>query len=146
VLAQFDAPVQRVWAAYADPRQLERFWGPPTWPAKFLRHDFVVGGRSEYCMTGPAGEQSRGFFEFLSIDEPRSFEVLDGFLSPEGKPAEGVPTMTVRFTFEPHDGGTRVMVVTTFPSLAALEQLLGMGVEEGTKAAMNQLDAVLATG
>ena len=66
VVAQFAAPVARVWAAYADPRQLERFWGPPEWPATFVRHDFVVGGRSEYYMTGPNGEQSRGFFEFLS--------------------------------------------------------------------------------
>jgi uncharacterized protein YndB with AHSA1/START domain len=70
VIAQFAAPVERVWAAYADPRQLERFWGPPQWPATFERHDFIVGGRSEYVMTGPDGQQSRGFWEFLSIDPP----------------------------------------------------------------------------
>ena len=29
VTAQFAAPVARVWAAYADPRQLERFWVRP---------------------------------------------------------------------------------------------------------------------
>jgi hypothetical protein len=34
--------------------------------------------------------------------------------------------------------------VTTFPSLQALEQLLGMGMEEGLKAAMAQIDGVLA--
>lgn len=146
VVAHFAAPVTRVWAAYADPRQLERFWGPPTWPAKFVRHDFVVGGRSEYYMTGPDGEQSGGFFEFLAIDEPHAFEVLDGFLGPDGKPTEGMPTMTMRFTFEPHEGGTRMMTVTTFPSLEALEQVLAMGMEEGMKAAMGQIDAVLAAG
>lgn len=70
VVAQFAAPVAHVWAAYADPRQLERFWGPPEWPATFVRHDFVGGGRSEYYMTGPNGDQSPGFFEFLAIDEP----------------------------------------------------------------------------
>jgi len=146
VVAQFAAPVTRVWAAYADPRQLERFWGPPTWPAKFVRHDFVVGGRSEYYMTGPDGEKSGGFFEFLAIDEPHAFEVLDGFLGPDGKAAEGMPTMTMRFTFEPHDGGTRMVTVTTFPSLDALQQVLSMGMEEGMKAAMGQIDAVLAAG
>src|SRR5688572_28934700 len=52
VVAQLAAPVTRVWAAYADPRQLERFWAPPAWPAKFVRHDFVAGGRSAYHMTG----------------------------------------------------------------------------------------------
>lgn len=144
VVAQFAAPVTRVWAAYADPRQLERFWGPPEWPAKFTRHDFVVGGRSEYAMTGPNGDQSRGFFEFLSIDEPRAFEVLDGFLGPDGKAAPGMPTMRMRFTFEPFDGGTRMTTLTTFPSLEALEQVLGMGMEEGMRAAMGQIDAVLA--
>jgi uncharacterized protein YndB with AHSA1/START domain len=144
VVAQFAPPVARVWAAYADPRQLERFWGPPGWPATFVRHDFVVGGRSEYYMTGPDGAQSRGFFEYLVVDEPRCFEVLDGFLGPDGKPAEGMPTMRMRFTFEPHDGGTRMVTVTTFPSLAALEQLLGMGMEEGMKAAMGQIDGFFA--
>ena len=52
--------------------------------------------------------------------------------------------MRMRFTFEPHDGGTRMVTVTTFPSLEALEKLLGMGMEEGIKAAMAQIDGVLA--
>jgi uncharacterized protein YndB with AHSA1/START domain len=144
VVAQFAAPVRRVWAAYADARQLERFWGPPEWPATFVRHDFVVGGRSEYVMTGPNGEKSAGYFEFLAIDEPHLFEVKDGFLGPDGAPASEMPTMLMRFTFEPHEGGTRMVTVTTFPSVEALEQLLGMGMEEGMKAAMAQIDGVLA--
>jgi uncharacterized protein YndB with AHSA1/START domain len=144
VVAQFAAPVARVWAAYADPRQLERFWGPPEWPATFTRHDFKVGGRSEYVMNGPKGEKSRGFWEFLSIEEPRAFEVKDGFLAGDGQPAPGMPTMRMRFTFEPRDGGTRMVTVTTFPSVQALEQLLEMGMEEGMKAAMGQIDGVLA--
>ena len=133
VTAQFAAPVARVWAAYADPRQLERFWGPPEWPAKFERHDFTVGGRSEYVMTGPNGEQSRGFWEFLSIDQPRAFEVEDGFLGPDGKQAPDMPTMRMRFTFEPHDGGTRMVTVTTFPSLEALEQAARDGYGRGAE-------------
>jgi uncharacterized protein YndB with AHSA1/START domain len=52
--------------------------------------------------------------------------------------------MHIRFTFEPHDGGTRMVTVTTFPSLEALETLLGMGMEEGMNAAMAQIDGVLA--
>jgi uncharacterized protein YndB with AHSA1/START domain len=144
VVAQFAAPVARVWAAYADPRQLERFWGPPEWPATFVRHDFVTGGRSEYFMTGPKGEKSSGYWIFVSVDEPRGFEVTDGFLGPDGKPDSTMPNMRMRFTFEPHDGGTRMVTVTTFPSLEAMEKLLAMGMEEGLKAAMSQIDALLA--
>lgn len=144
VVAQFAAPVERVWAAYADARQIERFWGPPEWPATFERHDFVAGGRSEYVMNGPKGEQSRGYWTFVSVDAPRAFEVEDGFLGEDGKPAPGMPTMRMRFTFEPHAGGTRMVTVTKFPSIEALEQLLQMGMEEGLKAAMAQIDGVLA--
>lgn len=142
--ARFDAPVDRVWAAYADPRQLERFWGPPSWPAKFTRHDFAVGGRSEYAMTGPDGTKSRGFWEFVKVDPPRSFEVRDGFLTPDGTAAPDMPTMRMRFTFEPDEGGTRMSTVTTFPSAEALKQVLDMGMEEGMKEAMGQIDGVLA--
>ncbi len=144
VVAQFAAPVARVWAAYADPRQLERFWGPPEWPATFVRHDFVVGGRSEYFMTGPNGETSSGYFKYLVVDAPHAFEVEDGFLGEDGAPVPGMPTMMMRFTFEPHDGGTRMVTLTTFPSAEALEQLLQMGMEEGMRSAMSQIDGVLA--
>jgi uncharacterized protein YndB with AHSA1/START domain len=95
-------------------------------------------------MTGPNGDQSRGFFEFLAIDPPHAFEVLDGFLGADGQPLPGMPTMRMRFSFEPHDNGTRVVILTTFPSLAALEQLLAMGMDEGLRAAMGQIDGVLA--
>ena len=44
VVAEFDAGVERVWQIWEDPRQLERWWGPPTWPATFEKHDFVRGG------------------------------------------------------------------------------------------------------
>ena len=60
VVADFPVRVERLWDAYADPRQLEKFWGPVEWPATFTRHDMFPGGRSEYAMTGPDGETSAG--------------------------------------------------------------------------------------
>lgn len=103
----------------------------------------LVPSAPTHHMTGPTGDKSRGFFEFLAVDEPHAFEVLDGFLDADGKPAQGMPTMRIQFTFEPQDGGTRMMTVTTFPSREALEQLLGMGMEEGMLAAMGQIEGVL---
>ena len=55
IVAEFDATPERVWTVWEDPRKLEKWWGPPTWPATFNRHDFVVGGESRYHMTGPDG-------------------------------------------------------------------------------------------
>ena len=47
------ASPERVWQLWADPRQLERWWGPPTYPATFTQHDLAPGGHVEYHMTGP---------------------------------------------------------------------------------------------
>ncbi|GGH43290.1 SRPBCC family protein [Microbacterium album] len=144
IVADFPVPVRRLWDAYADPRQIERFWGPPTWPATFTRHDLYPGGRSEYYMTGPDGERSGGYWEYLAVEEGRSFEVRDGFAGPDGEPNAEMPSMRMVFVFSETDEGSRLTTTTYFGSLEELEQLVGMGMEEGTKAAMAQIDDVLA--
>ena len=144
VVAEFDVPLRRLWDAYLDPRLLERFWGPPTYPAVFTRHDGYVGGRSEYAMTGPDGDVARGFWEWLSVDELAGFEVRDGFANPDGSPNEQMPAMRMVFAFEATPRGSRVTTTTYFASVEELETLLGMGMEQGMSEAMGQIDAVLA--
>ncbi len=144
VVAEFPVPVRRLWDAYADPRQLEKFWGPPEWPATFTRHDMAPGGRSSYHMTGPDGEISGGYWEFLQVDAPYSFEVRDGFANEDGTPNTEMPWMRMVYRFEETGQGSRVTTVTHFNSVDQLEQLLGMGMEEGMTAAMGQMDAVVA--
>ena len=144
VIGDYPVPVERLWNAYADPRQLEKFWGPETWPATFTRHDMKPGGRSEYHMTGPDGAMSRGWWRFLAVEKGRKFEVEDGFSDDEGRPNETMPTMRMVFTFEPTSSGSRVTSVTSFPSLDAMQRLVDMGMIDGLRSAMGQLDAVLA--
>jgi uncharacterized protein YndB with AHSA1/START domain len=143
IVAEFPASLQRLWDAYADPRQLEKFWGPPTYPATFTRHDMFVGGRSAYAMIGPEGDVSRGYWEFLDVKAPYSFEVRDGFCRPDGTPNTEMPSMRMTFNFEATSSGSRLTTTTFFNSVEELEQLLNMGMEEGTRAAMGQIDAVL---
>ncbi len=135
VVAQFPVPVERLWNAYADPRQLERFWGPPTYPARFTRHDMFVGGRSDYAMTGPEGDVSRGYWEFIAVDPQRSFEVRDGFANEDGSANDQMPSMRMIFTFSATDVGSQVSTTTYFNSVDELDQLLTMGMEEGMRAA-----------
>ncbi len=143
ILADFAAPVERVWAAYSDPRQLERFWGPPGWPATFTEFDHTVGGFAQYRLTGPRGEKSSGRWEFTRIEAPTMFEVLDSFVDDAGQPIDGFPAMRMRLEFSPTAEGTRMTGTSHFDSVEALDQVVAMGVIEGTKAAMAQLDAVL---
>ncbi|GAA1998551.1 SRPBCC family protein [Microbacterium ulmi] len=143
LVADFAAPVERVWKAFTDPRQLERFWGPPGWPAIFTDFEFTPGGSAKYHMTSPKGESSRGGWEFLEIDPPRGFSVLDTFLDEDGAPLDGFPSMRMVFGFESADGGSRLTNTTYFTSAEALEQTVAMGAVEGSTLAINQLDAVL---
>lgn len=144
VVADFPVPLQRLWDAHVDPRQLERFWGPPTFPARFTRHDAAVGGRSEYAMTGPEGERHGGYWEWLAVAPGRSFEVVDGFAGPDGAPNPELPTMRMVFTFEATERGSRVTTTTHFANADELASLLEMGMDEGMREAMGQMDEVLA--
>ncbi|WP_150460208.1 SRPBCC family protein [Nesterenkonia ebinurensis] len=144
IIADFPVPVRRLWDAYADPRQLEKFWGPPEYPATFTRHDLYPGGRSEYYMTGPAGNRSYNYWEFLSVAEGQSFEMVSGFADEDGQPNEQMPSIRMHFAFEATEQGSRLTGYTAFNSTEEMEQLISMGMEEGTKAAMGQIDDVLA--
>ncbi len=144
VVADFTVDRDRLWQAYTDPRQIEKFWGPPQWPATFLRHDVYPGGRSHYLMRGPDGAVSGGYWQFLSVDPGRGFEVRDGFADAEGKENDQMPSMTMTFTFEDTPQGSRLTTTTRFGSAEQLAQLLEMGMEEGMRAAMGQIDDVIA--
>jgi uncharacterized protein YndB with AHSA1/START domain len=146
VVAEYPVSVERLWRAWTDPRQLERFWGPPEWPATFTRFDLHVGGRAEYHMTGPNGESSRGFWVFEHVDAPRAFAVRDGFSNEDGTDNDALPGTSMRIDFEATEAGSRFVCVSRFASLEALEQLVAMGMLEGMRAAFGQLDAVLDDG
>ena len=145
LVADAAASVDRLWNAFTDPRQLERFWGPPGWPATFTTFDLRPGGRVDYHMTSPQGERSGGSWEVLNVDEGRSVEVLDAFVGEDGEKLDGFPSMRMTFTFEQTDAGSRLTNVTYFPSHDALEQVVAMGAVEGSRMAMDQLDAVLVS-
>ncbi len=144
VVADFAAPVRRVWDAYTDPRQIERFWGPPTYPSTFVRHDAVVGGRSVYWMTGPEGDTHYGCWDWTSVNAPHSFEVLDNFADETGAPNTDLPSSRMVFALAETDSGCRLTTTTHFGSLDQMQQLIEMGMLEGMKDAMGQIETVLA--
>ncbi|HET9346967.1 MAG TPA: SRPBCC domain-containing protein [Candidatus Limnocylindrales bacterium] len=143
--AEFDAPAERVWQLWADPRQLERWWGPPTYPATVTSHDLRAGGRVEYHMTGPEGDQPRGYWEIVEADAPRSLVFRDGFANADGSPNVDMPVNEARVSIEEiGNGRTRMTIQSIFADTAAMEQQIAMGMEEGLTQAVGQIDAILA--
>jgi uncharacterized protein YndB with AHSA1/START domain len=143
-VAEFDAPVERVWQLWENPRRLERWWGPPTWPATFEEYEFEVGARAHYYMTGPDGEKMHGWWRITAIDSPTRLEFHDGFADHNGEPVTPIDATYVVVTLETVAGKTRMTTLTTFTSAAQLDRMLEMGMEEGMREAMGQADAILA--
>jgi uncharacterized protein YndB with AHSA1/START domain len=144
ITASFDAPAEKVWRLWADPRLLERWWGPPTWPATFVDHDFSPGGHVGYYMTGPEGEKSAGWWKVQEVQPPHRLVFEDGFADDSGQPSTDMPATQVTVTLEATADGTVMRMHSVFPSADDMEKLLSMGMEEGIVGAMGQMDAVLA--
>ncbi|UYN84431.1 MAG: SRPBCC domain-containing protein [Microcella sp.] len=143
-IAEFDAPVERVWSVWSDRDTLERWWGPPEYPATISEFDFVAGGRMLYRMVGdPEGEHLDGRLRFISIDEPREIVYDEAFIPAEGDPDEQPLNRSV-VTFEATGDVTRMTIITTFTSDEEFEQAVEFGALEGYEAGIGQIDAILA--
>ena len=145
LVAQFPAPPKAVWQLWADPRLLERWWGPPTYPATFREYDFAVGGEARYHMTGPDGTRSNGWWKLTALDEPRSLEFQDGFADQHGNPSASLPVASTRVEFDEVTDGTRMTVVFRYETAEELEKVVKMGMAEGITGSFGQMDALLAS-
>jgi uncharacterized protein YndB with AHSA1/START domain len=147
LIAEFEASPERVWELWADPRQLERWWGPPTYPATFTIHNLIPAGRVAYHMTGPTGDQFHGYWDVVEVDPPHQLVFMDGFANEDGTPNDDLPRNEGRVTIEALDAGrTQMSIESLFPSTEAMERVLAMGMEEGITQAVGQIDAILAEG
>ncbi|MBD2764895.1 SRPBCC domain-containing protein [Kocuria sp. cx-455] len=144
IVAQFAATVERLWELYADPRQLEQVFGPPTYPATFVEHELTEGTTSKYFMTSPEGEKYPGLWRITSVDRPNGFTFKDFFATENFEPAKDLPASKCSYSFEPTAEGVRATYVSVFTSAEALQEVLDMGMEEGATSSINQIDAFLS--
>lgn len=144
IVSEYSAPADRVWQLWADPRLLERWWGPPTYPATVTEHNLEPGGVVSYYMTGPEGDRHYGGWQVLKVLPPELLELADYFADESGKRNPDLPQnhTTVRIS----GGGEGVTVMTIesrYPTQEALAQVLEMGMEEGIRLALGQTEALL---
>jgi uncharacterized protein YndB with AHSA1/START domain len=147
VTSMFAASPDRVWRLWADPRQLERWWGPDPYPATVVDHDLRPDGHVSYFMTGPEGDQHKGYWRVLEVEPPRRLVFEDGFADDTGEPDADLPVSRAEVTIAAVDDTiTRMTITSVYDTTADLEQVLAMGMEEGIRAAVGQIDALLAEG
>jgi uncharacterized protein YndB with AHSA1/START domain len=143
MVAEFDAAPERLWNLWEDPRKLERWWGPPSYPVTFSRYEFAPGGQCRYCMTGPEDFKQYGWWRIDSIDGPQRIEFAIGVSGDDGEPVPEAGSMSGVVTFERIGSGTRMTVLTQFSDIEQMEQMIGGGMEEGMRRQIGQMDALL---
>jgi uncharacterized protein YndB with AHSA1/START domain len=144
ITAEFTASITTVWQLWADPRLLERWWGPPGFPARFEQHDLRPGGTITYSMAGEdGGERFDGTWNVIEVEAPTRLVVEDAIVEEDGTPSDGNGMTRMEIDLEAAGATTRMVLTTHFDSIAGMEQAIAMGVEEGMKACISQIDALL---
>lgn len=143
ITAEYAAPVSRVWQLWADPRQFERWWGPPGYPATVTDHALSPGGTVRYFMTGPDGEQYHGGWRVLRVEAPHLLEFEDFFADEDGAEVADLPTSTTVVSVDEANPGSRMSIETRYASIEDMQKSLEMGMEEGITLALGQIDDIL---
>jgi uncharacterized protein YndB with AHSA1/START domain len=143
IAARFPANAERIWRLWSDPRELERWWGPPGYPATFVEHELSPDARVAYYMTSPENERYHGWWQVLEVDPPRRLRFEDGFADADGNPVDSMPKSVATVTLAESDGATTMTIATRFASREDMDKTLAMGAEEGMKAALGQIDDLL---
>jgi uncharacterized protein YndB with AHSA1/START domain len=147
VTSVLPASPERVWRLWADPRQLERWWGPDPYPATVVDHDLRPGGHVSYYMTGPEGDQHKGYWDVLEVAAPHRLVFTDGFADDAGQPNGDLPVSRAEVRIEAvDDARTRMTITSVYDTTAELEQVLSMGMEQGIRAAVEQIQGLLDEG
>jgi uncharacterized protein YndB with AHSA1/START domain len=143
LVAEFDASIDRVWELWSDPRKLERWWGPPGYPATVEKHDLTPGGEVTYLMTGPDGERHHGVWRVTAVGSPTSLDFTDAFADGDWTPLADMPVNTISVRLMERDSGTRMEMQSSFESREDLEKWLETGTLEGQQQAIGQMEVLL---
>jgi uncharacterized protein YndB with AHSA1/START domain len=144
---ELNAPLDRVWEAWADPDILAKWWGPRGWETTIKSFDFTENGVWHYCMKCVDekqgewfGQESWGKATFKSIQPKNKFVYLDEFSDAEGNSNAEMPAIEIHMTFEETpDGKTVVTSASDFGSPEALKKVMEMGMEQGAKETWDRL-------
>jgi uncharacterized protein YndB with AHSA1/START domain len=142
--ADFDSPIDEVWDLWSDPRKLERWWGPPGYPATVEKHALTPGGEVTYVMTGPEGAQHRGMWRITSVDPPTSLKFTDACVDADGAPLEDTPVSEISVRLLEREGGTRMELRMKFATREDMDRIVDMGTVDGLKQAIGQMHGLLA--
>jgi uncharacterized protein YndB with AHSA1/START domain len=134
----FEAPRERVFAAYTDPQLIPRWWGPRRMVTTVEEMDVRAGGKWRFLARDPDGREQRFCGVYREVKPPE--RIVQTF------EWEGMPGHVIVETasFEDLRGRTRVRTTSLFHSTAERDGMLSSGMEGGLTESHERLAELLA--
>ncbi|MEI4772021.1 SRPBCC domain-containing protein [Psychrobacillus sp. FJAT-51614] len=149
----FNAPRDLVFKAYSESELLESWWGPKGWKTKNSQFEFKPEGIWHYCMTcidenqGEFyGQESWGKAIYHEIVVPEKIVYTDMFADEKGNAVAGMPELLITMIFTEDGDKTKLIARSEFATLETLQQVLDMGVVQGTSSQYDRLEELLDQG
>ncbi len=134
----FDAPRDRVYAAFTDPELIPQWWGLRSTTTVVDKLDARPGGAWRFVERNSDGSENGFRGTFREVTPPESLVYTFEW---EGMPGH-VVVDTVRF--EDLDGRTKVTNTSLFHTTEERDGMLESGMEKGLNESYEQLDELLA--
>lgn len=136
-----DAPRERVFRAWTEPRQMAQWWGPNGFTNPICEMDARPGGAIRIVMRAPDGVDYPMSGVFREIVEPARLVFAGAAEDGEGNPLlEWVSTVTCA----DHGGETRLTVQENAVALTDVGVRMLEGMEPGLLQTLDRLEAYVA--
>jgi uncharacterized protein YndB with AHSA1/START domain len=136
----FEAPRERVYAAYTDPELIPEWWGPRGVTTIVDKMDVRPGGDWRFVHRDSSGEQPGFRGTYREVAPP---ERIVSTFEWEGMPGH---VLVETVTFEDLGGRTKVTSVSLFHTSEERDGMLASGMEEGLNETHDRLAELLAKG
>lgn len=150
----FDAPRERVWAAWTQREELMKWFGPTGFTMPAAKMDFRPGGSFHYCLCAPNGSEMWGKFVYREIVEPERIVLVNSFSDEDGgvtrhpMSATWPLEMLSKSTFTSEGGKTKLTLESTpmNPTPAEWKTFdeAHSGMKQGWAGTFGQLETYLA--
>lgn len=113
----YDAPITKVFEAFATSESLQKWWGPKGFEMEVKTFEFEPGGIFHFVLHGPGGYDMWAKWQILEIEAQNIFRFINSFSNAAGETvaAPEIPfgpdwpmEMVVIFQFTEEEGKTRL--------------------------------------
>lgn len=141
---ELDAPAEKLYRCYADPKLLQQWFAPKPWTIKSTDIDLRPGGRFNFVMASPEGQEYPNSGLVLAVEPNKRLVTTDAITPGTFEPSG--PFMVAEITFEDlGNGKTKYRAVAKHWDEKTKQTHIEMGFEPGWTQTARQLEALAKT-